>query len=292
MKRPRGFTLIELLVVIAIIAILAAILFPVFAQAREKARQITCASNMKELALAFLMYDEDYDETYPMAFNDGIGAGLPGARWQTCILPYIKSNGVFGCPDDAAGQSDPLNPGQVGCSYAVNSFFSYYNEGPLTVGPIGLNSGYDPSQFANTEAEMTQPAGTILLCEVWNADAEKAPCTAGNDIYCSNDINFGQSGIITGGSFAGDGLYIPWGGVGNNPNLMNGTYASPSSTGFNDTALTGNELDGSVSVHPSGFSNFAFLDGHVKAMKPEATDPNSWQNTWSADQGNMWNGRR
>ena len=69
----RGFTLIELLVVIAIIAILAAILFPVFAKAREKARQITCTSNEKQLGLAFLQYVQDYDETYPSTYCNGWG---------------------------------------------------------------------------------------------------------------------------------------------------------------------------------------------------------------------------
>ena len=78
MKRPntlKGFTLIELLVVIAIIAILAAILFPVFAQAREKARQISCLSNEKQIGLAFMQYIQDYDETYPHQQFDGAPAG-------------------------------------------------------------------------------------------------------------------------------------------------------------------------------------------------------------------------
>src|SRR5204862_6955954 len=83
-----AFTLIELLVVIAIIAILAAILFPVFAQAREKARSITCTSNLKQLSFAWLMYAQDYDETLPMTAQK-----LPnGAQvfWQSVVEPYIK----------------------------------------------------------------------------------------------------------------------------------------------------------------------------------------------------------
>src|SRR5712692_8443545 len=90
-RRPRirAFTLIELLVVIAIIAILAAILFPVFAQAREKARSITCTSNLKELGLAWQMYIQDYDETCPFsAFYDAPhGAQI---YWITVVDPYIK----------------------------------------------------------------------------------------------------------------------------------------------------------------------------------------------------------
>jgi prepilin-type N-terminal cleavage/methylation domain-containing protein len=75
MHRRKGFTLIELLVVIAIIAILAAILFPVFAQARDKARQTTCTSNTKQTALAFMMYINDYDETFPLGFGRAGGTG-------------------------------------------------------------------------------------------------------------------------------------------------------------------------------------------------------------------------
>src|SRR5438046_2505462 len=91
----RAFTLIELLVVIAIIAILAAILFPVFAQAREKARSITCTSNLKQLSLAWLMYAQDYDETWPLT-----AAQLPNKSqvyWQAMVEPYIRG-GVKALP--------------------------------------------------------------------------------------------------------------------------------------------------------------------------------------------------
>lgn len=96
-----GFTLIELLVVIAIIAILAAILFPVFAQAREKARQTACLSNLKQIGLAHLQYAQDYDETIVVDYS---GAGLtpsngPYSAWRSRLYPYIKSTGVFLCPD-------------------------------------------------------------------------------------------------------------------------------------------------------------------------------------------------
>src|SRR3978361_1344117 len=98
--RSRGFTLIELLVVIAIIAILAAILFPVFAKAREKARQSTCASNLKQLGLAMLQYTQDYDEAViPSCFNWGGAFGevapLDIENWTTMVYPYAKSTGVY-----------------------------------------------------------------------------------------------------------------------------------------------------------------------------------------------------
>jgi len=102
-QRRGGFTLIELLVVIAIIAILAAILFPVFAQAREKARASSCLSNQKQIALAFSMYSQDYDETYPVAVNTTLLEPTTGiaTRWEDSVRPYIKGGNVGGiltCP--------------------------------------------------------------------------------------------------------------------------------------------------------------------------------------------------
>lgn len=126
-----GFTLIELLVVIAIIAILAAILFPVFAQAREKARAIACLSQAKQIALAAHMYSEDYDETwvvysYGVQSNDasiyspGFGAGAALVDWEMLLQPYIKNRNVFVCPNGdftslyyeqwPGGQNSPPNP--------------------------------------------------------------------------------------------------------------------------------------------------------------------------------------
>src|ERR1051326_525026 len=92
MQRSRGFTLIELLVVIAIIAILAAILFPVFAQAREKARAISCLSNIKQIGTGCMMYIQDYDETYPLGYmwdNNSWG----GTMWTVSLAPYIQKYG-------------------------------------------------------------------------------------------------------------------------------------------------------------------------------------------------------
>lgn len=98
----RGFTLIELLVVIAIIAILAAILFPVFARAREKARQTSCLSNLKQLGLGVMMYCQDYDELLPVSYNPGVpnlGTGFNRCRyWFGVIQPYVKNEQIYICP--------------------------------------------------------------------------------------------------------------------------------------------------------------------------------------------------
>ncbi len=110
----RGFTLIELLVVIAIIAILAAILFPVFARAREKARQASCQSNEKQLALGTLMYAQDYDERLPMRwvqFADGSRYYIP-----EMIYPYIKNTQLFECPSVSTDVS-LLTLGTIPLSY-------------------------------------------------------------------------------------------------------------------------------------------------------------------------------
>lgn len=125
---PRAFTLIELLVVIAIIAILAAILFPVFAQAREKARQSSCASNLKQVGTAWVMYVQDYDEKIGSA-NNPIGWGdcptMPGRSqfggWEGNILaPYIKNTQVFKCPS-VEGQTVNNN-----CTTTMNYFIESY----------------------------------------------------------------------------------------------------------------------------------------------------------------------
>src|SRR3569833_1272760 len=138
MIRRNGFTLIELLVVIAIIAILAAILFPVFAQAREKARAITCVSNEKQIGLAMMMYVQDYDETFPLFQRNASPGeidylGNPAVAsdpvsWYYVVNPYVK-NGTKGTPDPNTGKFElqggvwacPSFPAQVARNYGISN---------------------------------------------------------------------------------------------------------------------------------------------------------------------------
>src|SRR5437016_1391198 len=106
----RAFTLIELLVVIAIIAILAAILFPVFARARSKARVTACVSRMKQLGAAWIMYAQDYDETY--SISDSRNNGIPSAA---AIAPYLKNDQVRRCPEDVGKLNIPWSCGSKPC---------------------------------------------------------------------------------------------------------------------------------------------------------------------------------
>ena len=112
MRATRGFTLIELLVVIAIIAILAAILFPVFARAREKARQTSCLSNAKQICLAMLMYVSDYDEQFVCCSGT--------YRWYTPVFPYVKNAQVFQCPSLSGEIS-----GNPDSDYTINGLFAH-----------------------------------------------------------------------------------------------------------------------------------------------------------------------
>ncbi len=117
-SRSLGFTLIELLVVIAIIAILAAILFPVFAKAREKARQAMCLSNEKQIGLALIQYTQDYDEYWPTRYGAVVNGVQPS--WKERIEPYLKSVSVFRCPDNPAANYFGTYPGsQIPAGYAM-----------------------------------------------------------------------------------------------------------------------------------------------------------------------------
>lgn len=114
--KSRGFTLIELLVVIAIVAILAAILFPVFARARENARRTSCLSNLKQIGLGIMQYTQDYDETYP-SYGTYIGNTDAAPFWTTTVQPYLKSAALLRCPSSLTSPSTSI--GHYGANILV-----------------------------------------------------------------------------------------------------------------------------------------------------------------------------
>src|SRR5437016_6241142 len=169
----KGFTLIELLVVIAIIAILAAILFPVFAQAREKARQTSCLSNTKQMGLAFQMYAQDYDETwafttfYDVFKSDNTPTG--GDPWVTTTQPYIKNWQVLVCPSDSEKAGMTKLNSNAGSGGYDSFFVKRFGRVPANVAeasqlwPLSYaaNIYLGWSQGANTLAAINQPAACI-----------------------------------------------------------------------------------------------------------------------------------
>jgi prepilin-type N-terminal cleavage/methylation domain-containing protein/prepilin-type processing-associated H-X9-DG protein len=261
--RRSAFTLIELLVVIAIIAILAAILFPVFAQAREKARSSSCLSNTKQLGTAVMMYVQDFDEAFPFACPDDWWM----ATWSVNVQPYIKNIQILKCPSDSTNRQTTDSGGGATdmswagpkISYAANGLIKWVNNANRLIGVMGAamgpNQGGWISDSIQSLAGVGRPADSIMIAEKHDAD---------------NVMWWGPRSM-----YYSDGVWNWWWGCGSIPDgTRNPANAYP------------NKPDGCVPIKHTGTSNFTFTDGHSKAMRPVATNPGSLYG--NQQDKNMW----
>lgn len=234
-SRKNAFTLIELLVVMAIIALLAAILFPVFSRARENARRSSCQSNLKQIGLGMLQYSQDYDERLPFFYygpngdaTDPSSVAAARYKWMDAVYPYIKSEQVFTCPSDVSSNTyryiyyqnltAPSNANYG--SYGMNIMYRYDPSPGLRQPPAGSD------QSGLSLAALQDPSGTV-----WVGDIVSAPLAVGFGWQC-----------------------------------LTGSGCGPQPATIVDATLKPNQIDRLVARHLET-TNMLYTDGHVKAQK-------------------------
>ena len=284
-KAQCAFTLIELLVVIAIIAVLAAILFPVFAQAREKARQATCASNLKQLGVAFLMYSQDYDELFPAP---GGSSGFPA--WDNVdnngnsntLDVYLKNRGksatqVWACPDLEGKSSGPYSATQgyfaYPRTYGMNNYLHSPGQGMKLNTTTGVYTSDGNPPISDIDAENpfgTNAANSFELGRLPGGASQAIITAPANTVLLYEGIptlvspsNYYNGYVGRNGDWRNTGGYYSLKPACDSSVNGNGNYPTESCMGHG------------FNPWHTGQDNFLYCDGHVKSHKPIATADNA-----------------
>ena len=250
-RKSEAFTLIELLVVIAIIAILAAILFPVFASARDKARQASCLSNTKQIGTGLMLYVQDYDEVLPQGAIGGLASPPPiPNRWNKLIYPYIKNVNVYSCPSvrvESSFAAQPFVPviDSTGYPNSCGGYGANYNI--MVNSPITSN----PPPSSKSLSEIKDAAGTFVICD---ASQLKWADLQANPALLSDPEKWANLEYI-----ATDWAVVP-------PTSFTGSGSTAGSTWYANAPANDNFTKRPVPRHAGGL-NVIYCDGHAKWSK-------------------------